>query len=178
MQYRKQKNTTAPDFGAFGIGMAIVSLFVWFFLHEIKKSQSGPIPSYILCFILIALFLILSLRSLIHYSFTEKHLIVRFAGIPINKIYWRSVSSAIYLTKWKENGKIKYKFSPSVMEGHAIFVSLYGCPPFDPTRNSRTEFESLHPRTFKVIFLKKKTAGYFVHLFRACYPELVIDSFS
>ena len=172
LEYANKHKTTPINSPLFLICLIFIRAFVYFFLDDslsIVKILEELAPTF-----LILLFAILAIFSLKHYSFIGKYLIVRFLGVPVRKIYWRSVSHAVYAKQWRINGgKVKYKFAASSGKGNTIFVSLYGCPPYDPENDALCDFSMIHGRNFIGILLPAKTAEEYVKVFQACYPDLV-----
>lgn len=172
--YSDKHKTTPINFPVFLICLIFIRAFVYFFLDDslsIDKILEELFPTVFL----ILLFVIAAVMSLKHYSFTEKHLIVRFLGVPVKRIDWRSVSHAVYAKQWRINkGKLKYKFAASAGKGNAIFISLYGCPPYDPEHDALTDFSIIDARNLLCIHIPSKTAEEYVDVFRSCYPDLVI----
>ena len=173
MRRSGQHKTTPINFTIPLICAVFIRAFIYFFLDDslnAVKILENLGPS-----VLIILFAILAVTSLKHYSFTEKHLVVRFLWIPVKKIDWRSVSYAIYAKQWRvNNGKVKYKFTISSGKGNAIFLSLHGCPPYDPKNDALSDFSMIHGGNTLCIHLPSKTAGEYVEAFKSCYPDLAI----
>ena len=171
--YSNKYKTTPMNLPLFLICLIFIRAFVYFFLEDslsIVKILEELVPT-----ILIVLFAILGVTALKHYSFTKKHLIVRFLGIPVRRIDWRSVSHAVYAKQWRVNGgKIKYKFTISSETGNALFLSLYGCPLYDPESDTLSDFSMTHGRNILCIRLPSKTAEEYLKAFQACYPDVVV----
>ena len=169
----KQSRTTPINFTVFLFCAICIRVFIYFFLNDsigIEVILEKIEPT-----LLITFFVVLAATSLTHYSFTEKHLVVRYLGIPVRRIDWRAVSYAVYAKQWRANGgKTKYKFAASFGKGNTIFVSLYGCPPYDPEKDALSDFSMIHGKNFISIDLPSKNTEEYLAAFRVCCPDLVI----
>lgn len=97
------------------------------------------------------------LRTGIHYSIHNKYLLMRFWGIPLRKIPWIQVTTAIYLHKWMDHrfthdaGSIRLR--RSIVYGRMIYITLDQCPDYCPESQSRLMFSLRHPLTTCTIWI-------------------------
>ena len=136
----KRRISTSPNWGVMALGgLGIVSLIYFYRDGVLHPEEYGDpislektIVYSLLCFYAIVQFSI-------HYTFSEKYLIVKFLGIPFRFVQWKSIYGAIYLHTWYENrqGQIRLRNSPGVVKGSAIFVSLGYCRQFNPEYDTR-----------------------------------------
>ena len=165
-----------PVWGDLVLGLlatVIFGILHWYCTVNPKFGSYGSIPLWLLsgslCVILFVCSVFIGGK---HYSFDNDNITIRYLGIPVRQIGWRSVSHAIYSQKWRESGKLRYATAVSSIKGNVIFVSLYACPPFDPECDVRPDFAAIHPRTFLCIYLPAKNTQNYLAAFRSHFPCL------
>lgn len=140
--------------------------------YNLSSGQRVSFP-FLLC---LAVLIYCTVVSCVRYTISEVGLTIRLLWIPIRTFEWREVSYAVYSYAWKEASRVRYRYTPSVMRGHMIFVSLKYCPPYDPVADSRADFAFAHPLSFIAIQLPANCKDDFIAIFRGYFPELKIQS--
>lgn len=170
MSGSEKRVTVPPAWATFILGAALAyALSVVNSMGNQNNKNSFP---FIMCMVLL---FIIVIYSCVHYTFTDKYLIVRLLWIPIRYIRWSEVSHAIYVHTWRENGNFRHRYSPAVMKGHGIIVSLGYCPPFNPQYTIRSSFSMAHPFSSLFISLPARSKEQCLSVFQHFYPDLVIQ---
>lgn len=113
-----------------------------------------------------------------HYAFCESYLEARFLWIPFRRIPWDKIEKATYLHVWKD---IHLKHSSALGGGYVmkentyeqiIYVTLKGCPSYDPKYQTRLIHNMLHPLRTACIFLPYNRKYEFLDGFKSCFPSL------
>lgn len=113
---------------------------------------------------------LLLIKSCFHASIHPSGLVVRFLLIPVRKIPWSDISSAMYIHQWTTNGN-----RTSTTSGHGFAVRLHGCEDFDPRTNGLNMFELRHPIRFLFIRFTSGKREEYIKLFQEYYPTLTVQ---
>ena len=157
---------------------AFIAGFIVFYRDGVmhpEKYREPPSMDEVVFYSTLLLYLICICS--VHYTFSEKYLVVKFLGIPFRFILWRSIHGAIYLHTWHESrqGQLRTWQTPSVVKGNAIFVSLGYCRQFNPEYDTRWRFQMANPMQTLFIRLPQKKAAAYIEAFQAFYPDLEIQ---
>lgn len=165
MSESKKYTTTPPSWVTLSLCAMLLIVFYW-----MNGGEEGKLSfPYTVCMIIVFCLIVSSGK---HYSFTSEHLIVKFFGIPVRRILWREVSSAVYVRTWRENGNFRYRTAPGIMKGHLLIVSLGYCPPFNPEYSVRTTFAMQNPFGALFVELPEKTHKEYLSVFMMHFPDL------
>lgn len=174
----KKRISTSPNWGMMILFGALIAGLIYYYKDGVLHPEEYRDPTSleeIVFYSVLGLYMMVTLA--IHYTFSKKYLIVRFLGIPVRFIRWKSIYGAIYLHTWHENrqGQVRTWRSPTVAKGSAIFVSLGGCRQFNPEYDTRWRFQMASPLSTLFIRLPKKKAEAYIEVFRTFYPDLAIQ---
>lgn len=100
------------------------------------------------------------------YVLSEKGILVLYMFIPIRRIRWHHISSAMYLHQW-EGGKY------SKIKGQSIIITLRNIGPVDPEAMPSVRLK--HPFGTEFIQFTKRNTDAYVKAFREYYPKLTFQ---
>lgn len=117
----------------------------------------------------------------VHHAFSDDYLEMRWLGISLRKVSWKSIENATYLHAWKD---ITLKYSRAVRGvliekgdtyGEIIYATLKGCPDYCPKYEIRLFHKLLHPFRTVCIYLPYTEKYHYIDVFREHYPGLKIQ---
>lgn len=169
---KKTALTTQPNWCAI-----VLCLFMNYILLDSSYREYGDFSS-ILKDVRILMMLALVIVSIIagqHYTFCERHLIIRLYGVPVKKYKWSEVNSIIYMHTWRDKERFSDAHNYGVMSGDAFMISLNTCPPFHPEYYSRVSFSIKHPFSSIFFIVPPWKKDIYIAFFKIRYPQIRIQ---